>query len=767
MTEQKKVLFIVYKTEWWGCLDSLCRQECREKGTTCYVMPVPRYERDPGTLEMNTAKKHYKPEQLAPMVPEGAVFIGNWEQFPMNQGFDKIYIHNPYDNANVMDTVDVLFYSVNLKTFTKKLIYVPHVLCFGGVPMEFNELPVYENVDAVYLPLKRAKYSLEQKYDGKVEAVPSGIPEYLDRIAAQIAEEKRQSGSREEDARKTLLYCVSFNNLYYGAERQIQKMWDIFEYARKNKDIRLIFRPDEDIPARFPWLHPSVTEGYKKLVAYFKKYNIGIYDQSPDVYRAAVEADGYMGAHYHSTLFNIQGKYVLGLDNIQRPVPSMDARCVPILWDAEVREDEQGIEILFVPDRTRLICRMRIPEEMIQGGGELPGKKKAKKHVPGVSRGAEVEVIAQVPDDVSGGLNYINIRKIGNCLYLIPYSSEGIWKYDMETRIFSQQYLPGADNMCMTATFSHGKYLYMIPRFYPGIVKYDTETEELEVLDGWIEELDRDVASENRKEPYFVWAVKQEGNMLYMASAKRDAWMEFDMDSDSWQVRSMNLPGRRFLDMVKDKDSVWLLPYCGNEILRWNRVTGEGCVLYYTVNADSKNAPYAMGLDAGDFVAAFPQQVTDHVLLIPKSLESRGEVTVSKGTAPLRERDKIVERKGLIPCGEGAFQSEYQRQRKTGYEFVKKLESGRILAYEYYDGSFLVLNDQLQPLAKIPCRLPAEAVREQDEAIWKEAQYRGEFGGNVNEGYSIPAMIDFFARHGGEDRDKIRRHYERFLEGLW
>ena len=121
----------------------------------------------------------------------------------------------------------------------------------------------------------------------------------------------------------------------------------------------------------------------------------------------------------------------------------------------------------------------------------------------------------------------------------------------MDTRCFNEQYLPNATDACFTCTISYGGYFYLIPRDYLGIVKYNIDAEEIQILDGWVEELERYVSPESRREPYFIGAVKQEENMLYMASSKCDIWMEFDMDSDIWQMKTMSLSGRKFWDMVK------------------------------------------------------------------------------------------------------------------------------------------------------------------------------------------------------------------------
>ena len=293
---------------------------------------------------------------------------------------------------------------------------------------------------------------------------------------------------------------------------------------------------------------------YAALVAYFQKNRIGIYHEGADLYRSAAEADGILSfGHPADYLFSVQGKYVLRLDNEPRPIPSDEVRCIPSLWAMTAVEEEDGIELWFVPDRTRLICRMVMQGDIADKDKRQFQNKKSKKQ----TEWPQVEIVAEVPDDDIRVLNYVNVTKIGRCLYLSPYNSKSIWKYDLDSHCFSGQYLPDLSaDFCASVSISYGKYLYLIPRMYPGIIKYDVETDDIEVIDGWVEELERYVLPECRKESYFLWAVKQEKNMLYMASAKCDVWMTFDMDSDTWQMKSMNLPKREFADMVKDKEKI-------------------------------------------------------------------------------------------------------------------------------------------------------------------------------------------------------------------
>lgn len=777
MREKKKVLFVVYRTEWWGCLDSYCRQECEADDTVCYVMPVPRYEREDVTFKVNFNKVHFNPESLVPELPEGACMV-NWKDFSLEQGFERIYIHNPYDNNSLTDTVELKYYSANLKPYAKKLIYVSHFMEL--IPEDFFNCHVYDYVDAIYVPNEKGRFSLDVKYDRKVEVIPPGLPAYLDRLSER-KKNGQQTDAQDADLRMKLLYCVSYSDLYYGTEKQLQKMRDIFEAVKRNPDVQLIFRPDEDIWARRHTLEEKIWKGYEQLVADFKRSRTGICDESPDMYKAAVEADGIMSRnHPMNVLFSVQGKYVLQVDFAQRQAASLsrDERCTPVIWDVSVTERDENTELLFAPNGTRLICRMMLPgasdlvcENRRTGSrtAKMPSKKKGKNHLSG----PKVDIVAEVPDEIVGGLNYMFVSRQGNCLYLIPYASDGIWKYDMDRQYFSKTYLPDAVPGPVSAVFTYNRYLYMAPSAYPGILRYDTETEDIAVIDGWVREMAGLVTEEHEEKPYFFWAAVQEGHMLYMASSKGDIWMEFDMEEETWQLRSMNLPGKRFVHLVKDGDWVWLLPEEGDEIILWNCVSGEKHVVYSLENQNRERgvAPYLFSIDLGDSVAAFPQCETDHILLISKETvreavrreaHSPGASGDTFKAGPLLGESEVRKLTSGIPCSPQDCPSEHRRKAGCGYEIVKCLESGRILAYEYYEGSFLLLDRELNLLRRFPCRMPIEAVRQQQDVIWKNEQTKCGYSGRMFESGSIPFMLEKFVRRGREDREKVREYYRDY-----
>lgn len=691
MKEQEKVLFVVYRAEWWGCFDSLCRQECEREEVECYVLPIPRYGRDKETLAVNPKEKYFDSASLQGELPAGVQLV-EYETFDVEQGFDRIYIHNPYDGMDVTAVCDPMYFSGSLKAHTKKLIYVPHWLYIGGMPEEMTNCPVYNHADAIYLSDDRVRYSLDVAYDEKVEVVPSGILQYLDKLNAQ------KDNKGEKTSPKRLLYCVSFHDLFYGTEKQIQKMWDIFRYMETRKDITFVFRPDEDIPARYRGLHVEIRRKYEELVAYFKKKQIGIYDETSNPYLAAINADGILsGGHPMDALFSVQGKYVLHIDRESRLIPTEEDRCIPSIWAAAVEETDDETIVWFVPDGSNLICRMRLSE-------------------------GKVEVEAEVPEE-GEKIIVSDVVKVGECLYLSPFLSNGIWRYDLKEKMFSKLYLPILESGGMFRGVSYQRNIYFIPGNCPGIVKYNVETEDVKVIDGWIEEILVDKASEATR-PFFGLAVRREENMLYLASDKNDYWMVLNMEDDTWQLQRIGMSPKGFADMEIKGDDVWLIPVGEKGIIHWNRVTKESEAVVAEGETEPTERFYMFLMGIGGHIVAFPGSA-EHLAVISGEIGS-GVNKVTEG----------------LPCKAEDYISEYIRQQKMGYQFGVRLQGGRVMVYERYGGTLVVLDEELQVLQKVKCRLPFEEVKRSTVVRMEKEMCKDTFAGCVAEEWLFPDMID-------------------------
>ncbi len=119
-----EVVFLPYKASMWDSLESIWMAADADEDCDAYVIPIPYFDKSPdGALR----EEHYEGD----LFPEG-VPITHYEEYDFGvRQPDIIFIHNGYDNANIVTSVHPYFYSKNLKEFTEKLVYVPYFVLDG------------------------------------------------------------------------------------------------------------------------------------------------------------------------------------------------------------------------------------------------------------------------------------------------------------------------------------------------------------------------------------------------------------------------------------------------------------------------------------------------------------------------------------------------------------------------------------------------------------------------------------------------------------
>ena len=105
-----KVVFMPYKASMWDSLESIWMAADKDERCEALVVPITYYE-----LDSNRDKKNKINER--DLFPEYVNTINDEEYDLENDLPDMIYIHNPYDNTNLVTRVDSRYYSWNLKKY--------------------------------------------------------------------------------------------------------------------------------------------------------------------------------------------------------------------------------------------------------------------------------------------------------------------------------------------------------------------------------------------------------------------------------------------------------------------------------------------------------------------------------------------------------------------------------------------------------------------------------------------------------------------------
>ena len=318
---RKEVAFFPYKASMWDSLESVYLAARDDPNCDAYCVPIPYYTLNP---DRSPREMHYEGDEYPKDIE-----ITNWQDYDLAQHKpDVIYIHNAYDNWNLVTSVHPDFYSGNLKKYTEQLVYIPYFVlneiepdnkqaienmkhfCFmPGIINADKVIVQSENMRQIYINefLEAAKeHGLEGEHlDGtylKQKFLGLGSPKF-DRVSAtkkddiEVPQEWLQVIEKPDKSwKKIILYNTGIAALLAHNEKWVDKIEHVLEIFKENQDeIALLWRPHPLIESTMVSMRPKVLEKYMMLKEQYLVEGWGIYDGTTDLHRAVVLSDAYYG----------------------------------------------------------------------------------------------------------------------------------------------------------------------------------------------------------------------------------------------------------------------------------------------------------------------------------------------------------------------------------------------------------------------------------------------------------------------------------------
>jgi len=281
---RKEIAFFPYKASMWDSLESIYLAAKEDPDVDAYCVPIPYFDLNP---DRSFGKMHYEGLEY----PKNIEVI-DWQTYNFEERKpDVIYIHNPYDNWNLVTSVHPRFYSDRLKVATEELVYVPYFVLGEIEPADqqaidgmkhFCFLPGVINADKVILQsenmakiyvneyLKAAnangligkhidREALNKKFLGigspKLEKVKKTKREDLEIPDEWLRIIEKPDGSWK----KIIFYNTGIAALLEHNEKMLEKMKWVFNIFKENQDeVALLWRPHplikNTVSAMRPWL---------------------------------------------------------------------------------------------------------------------------------------------------------------------------------------------------------------------------------------------------------------------------------------------------------------------------------------------------------------------------------------------------------------------------------------------------------------------------------------------------------------------------------
>lgn len=308
LPEQIVAVFLPYKASMWDCMESVWRAASADPGCIAYVVPVPYFDLKDGEV----VGRRYEGYNLPDYVP-----VVDYRKLSLEElQPEMVFVHNPFDDCNLVTRLLPEYFSENLKKYTRKLVYIPYYVTGDAVYVTHRYQPSYHNFD--YIVTQSEK--MMDSYDPVIpreKFLPFGSPIadrilYMEEHKPGIPEEWKPMlpNGRDFGGRRTVMLNTSISLLLQQRGRFLDKLEYIFRLIRGMDDILLIWRPHPLLRATAESLAADLAERLRRLEDMFLKEKLGVLDREPDVGVTVALCDAYLGETASSMIhmFGIAGK---------------------------------------------------------------------------------------------------------------------------------------------------------------------------------------------------------------------------------------------------------------------------------------------------------------------------------------------------------------------------------------------------------------------------------------------------------------------------
>lgn len=592
-TEVCEILFLPYKASMWDSMESVYKAFGQREDCQCTVMPIPYYSKNPdGSLGQEYYEGELYPKDL------NVTYYGNYdlaEHYP-----DVIIIHNPYDDMNYITSVHPRFYACKLRQYTDLLVYIPYFIINGEITFQFCQTPAVLLSDLVIVQSESFRETYIQateewmEHMGKKGIFSRSILEKRFQALGSPKADKALSSKREDfslpekwrrvlEGKRAVLYNTGVAGILQGNEQELNKIEDVIESFRRREDAVLWWRPHPLSETTCASMRPQLLERYQELVTNYKEEKNGIYDDTPDLYRAIAWTDFYYGDSSSLTaLYGLTGKPVV-MQN--KSVLSRDGDTdLTVLYTASVEENG---DIWFSARNFNGLFHTSGDYEEADYLGEVPCEKNKVSYL------------------------FIDMIKDGNSIWMIPGRGGALVKYDIKEKSFVRYELPNelelqaGDIKFSSAWLGYDK-LCLIPAEQPFFAVFNIKTESWQIDDFWKRRLEKKYGVRLEAPYFYDSCVLKEENSLLLPLHRTNFVIEYSLQNGKVKFYRLGEKDNRFSFVDYNEGEAYLASRDRlGKLYRWKKdenhleLVGEypepfargGCVGLYVMNQTAYMIP--------------------------------------------------------------------------------------------------------------------------------------------------------------------------------
>lgn len=706
----REIVFFPYKASMWDSLESIYLAAKEDPDCDAYCVPIPYFDKNP---DGSVKEMHYEGRDYP-----ADIEVIDWRSYNLEERRpDAVFIHNPYDEWNHVTSVHPDYYSSALKKYTDLLIYVPYYATAGGMSEGQSLCPAYIHAD--YIVVQAEKY--KQFFDPmipKKKFLVMGSPKFDKVIRLCNNPPEPPAAWKEKMAgKKVYFYNTSINGMLADTKRFLMKMEYVFKCFEGRNDACIIWRPHPLLESTFTSMRAGYKPIYDELKRKFIKSDFGIYDDTPDITNTIALCDAYIGDAGTSvtSLFGIAGKPLFILNNNINTLPEEDD------WRGEI------IKRFYIHGND---------EWMVTQGNKLyraVNKDYDYRYFCGLSKYAYGGYYGQV--------TYVNGKD-----YVCPISAQDILvigEKGIERKINLEQCIEQQGAFC--GAIGCGRYLFLIPNGYPAIVKYDTITDR---IDYFCEHLDVFIGIKGgtkRIGGFCVWK-----DYLFLTSPVDNRVLAIHTQTGKMQVMTTGAENNcGCVNIVAEQNELWLLPYEGKVITRWNPESGE--VREYDTHFEQLKCNHPiLGYECEELLFGFAAVDDEYVYLPP--CWGNMYIQLDKKTGEMMEKEflPLVKAKNgyYIAGGNAYFLKNVDVENKNVYHL-----------FSMQDRKLYEVNIKTNELKQIKVNFDVDELMENEPGFAEFSQWL-QYVCMENYFNTLPDFLDGNITGGLFDRDRQLRAYE-------
>lgn len=569
-----EAVFLPYKAAMWDSLESVWKAADADPDCDAYVIPIPYFDRRP---DGSFGEEHYEGDQYPDYVS-----VMHWQEYDFeHRRPDMIFIHNPYDEHNLVTSVHPFFYSKNLKKYTEKLIYIPYFilneidpsdketvkgiedLCVVSAVIYADKVIVQsESMRQIYINLMQENMGTdkipETYWENKILGL--GSPK-VDKVLNTKREELKipkdwlQIMQKEDGSwKKIIFYNTSVAALLRYEEKLLEKIQNVFRFFEENKDeAALLWRPHPLMKATLQSMRPKLQKEYEKITAEYQSQGWGIYDDTADVERAIGLCDGYYG-DWSSLVRMCQ----------EAGKPVMVEKCADYEIERIMVQDNNcerrvsthdfavvGKNIYFFSLHYNGLYCLHMPKKRLEFLGSVPYEEFRMKHL------------------------YGPVAEADGKLYMPPMNADEIAVYDIKQRKFDKialDYKYRNKGAKFFGVVYYDRKMFFIPCWYRYLVVLDIDSGQTTYLDQWYRMLYTKEMPLKRlvRNGYFI-----KNKMVYLASMADNSLIKISAENYNTEIIKIGNDSDGFVDMCFDEQEkcIWFLKKSRPVIERWDLET--------------------------------------------------------------------------------------------------------------------------------------------------------------------------------------------------